>query len=59
VKAHWDAVSLADEPIVRLILDGTVAVVRLDYKATAISPLVVIGIRADGQKGIARSQEHG
>src|SRR5216117_1665681 len=38
------------EPIVRLILDGTVVRVRLDRKATSISLLVVIGVRADGQK---------
>src|SRR6516162_9469314 len=53
VKADWDAWnvrSLADEPIVRLILDGTVVDVRLDRKATAISLLVVLGVRADGQK---------
>jgi putative transposase len=53
VKADWhawNARSLADEPIVRLILDGTVVDVRLDRKATAISLLVVIGVRADGQK---------
>src|SRR6185312_16361302 len=42
--------SLAEEPIVRLILDGTVVRVRLDRKATAISLLVVIGVREDGQK---------
>jgi putative transposase len=46
----WNARSLADEPIVRLILDGTVARVRLDRKATSISLLVVIGVRADGHK---------
>jgi transposase-like protein len=46
----WDARSLAGEPIVRLILDGTVVRVRLDRKATSISLLVVIGVRADGQK---------
>ena len=34
----------------RLILDGTVVRVRLDRKATAISLLVVIGVREDGQK---------
>jgi putative transposase len=53
VKSDWDAWnarSLADEPIVRLILDGTVVRVRLDRQATAISLLVVIGVRADGQK---------
>jgi putative transposase len=46
----WNARSLADEPIVRLILDGTGVKVRLDRKATSISLLVVIGVRADGQK---------
>ena len=46
----WNARSLAAEPIVRLILDGTVVRVRIDRKATAISLLVVIGVRADGQK---------
>jgi putative transposase len=53
VKSDWDtwnARSLADEPIVRLILDGTVVRVRLDRKATSISLLVVLGVRADGQK---------
>ncbi len=41
--ADWDALntrSLAEEPIVRLILDGTVVQVRLDRKATAISLLL-------------------
>ena len=33
-----------------MILDGTVARVRLDRKATSISLLVVIGVRDDGQK---------
>ena len=53
VKSDWDAWnarSLVDEPIVRLILDGTVVRVRLDRKATSISLLVVLGVRADGQK---------
>ena len=53
VKSDWDAWnarSLAAEPIVRLILDGTVVRVRLDRKATAISLLVVLGVREDGQK---------
>lgn len=53
VKSDWDAWnarSLADEPIVRLILDGTAVKVRLDRKATTILLLVVIGVRADGQK---------
>src|SRR5881398_3877955 len=53
VKSDWDAWnsrSLAEEPIVRLILDGTVVRVRLDRKATSISLLVVLGVRADSQK---------
>ena len=53
VKGDWDAWnvrSLVEEPIVRLILDGTVVRVRLDRKATSISLLVVIGVREDGQK---------
>ena len=45
----WNARALVEEPIVRLILDGTVVRVRLDRKATSISLLVVIGVRADGQ----------
>src|SRR5205807_48275 len=46
VKSDWDAWntrSLAEEPVVRLILDGTVVRVRLDRKATSISLLVVLG----------------
>src|SRR5260370_1330524 len=53
VKSDWDAWnsrSLAGEPVVRLILDGTAVRVRLDRKATSISLLVVLGVRADGQK---------
>jgi transposase-like protein len=53
VKGDWDAWNartLADEPIVRLILDGTVARVRLDKRATSVSLLVALGVRADGQK---------
>ncbi len=53
VKSDWDAWntrSLAEEPVVRLILDGTVVRVRLDRKATSVSLLVVLGVRADGQK---------
>ena len=46
----WNNRSLAAEPIVRLILDGTVVRVRLDKKATSISLLVVLGVREDGQK---------
>jgi transposase-like protein len=43
VKGDWDAWnarSLVEEPIVRLILDGTVVRVRLDRKASSISLLV-------------------
>jgi transposase-like protein len=53
VKGDWDAWnarSLAKEPIVRLILDGTIARVRLDKRATSISLLVALGVRRDGQK---------
>ncbi len=53
VKTDWEAWNrrdLAAEPIIRLILDGTVVRVRLDRKATAISLLVVLGVRRDGQK---------
>jgi len=53
VKADWDAWnarSLAAEPVVRLILDGTVVRVRLDRKATSIVLLVVLGVLEDGQK---------
>ncbi len=46
----WNRRSLAEEDIVRLILDGTVVKVRIDRKATSISLLVVLGIRRDGQK---------
>ena len=53
VKSDWDAWcerSLADEDIVRLILDGTVIKTRIDRKATNISVLAAIGVRRDGQK---------
>ena len=53
VKGDWDAWNarpLGDGPIVRLILDGTVVRVRLDRRATSISLLVALGVRADGQK---------
>ena len=46
----WNRRDLSAEPIVRLILDGTVVRVRLDRKASSISLLVVLGIRRDGQK---------
>jgi putative transposase len=53
VKGDWDAWnarSLTDEPIIRLILDGTVVRVRLDRKSTSISLLIALGVRQDGQK---------
>ena len=53
VKTDWEAWStrsLAEEDVVRLILDGTVVRARLDKKATTISLLVVLGVRRDGQK---------
>ncbi len=53
VKTDWDAWcarSLADEDIVRIILDGTVIKTRIDRKATNISVLAAIGVRRDGQK---------
>ena len=53
VKVDWDAWcarNLADEDIVRLILDGTVIKTRLDRKATNISVLAAVGVRRDGQK---------
>ena len=53
VKSDWDAWNgrdLAAEPVVRLILDGTVVRVRLDRRATSISLLAVLGVRRDGQK---------
>ena len=46
----WARRDLGGEDVVRLILDGTVVRVRLDRKATAISLLVVLGVRRDGQK---------
>jgi transposase-like protein len=46
----WMRRDLADEDVVRLILDGTVVRARLDRKAANISLLVVLGVRRDGQK---------
>jgi putative transposase len=51
VKTDWEAWcrrDLAGEDMVRLVLDGTV--VRVDRKAAALSLLVVLGVRRDGQK---------
>src|SRR3981189_2112922 len=53
VKGDWDAWnarSLAEESIIRVILDGTVVRVRLDKKSTSISLLIALGVRQDGQK---------
>ena len=53
VQTDWEAWcrrSLAEEDVVRLVVDGTVVRVRLDRKATSISLLVLLGIRRDGQK---------
>ena len=46
----WNRRSLEGEPIVRLILDGTVVHVRLDGHSTVLSILVAMGVRPDGQK---------
>ena len=62
VKAGWEAWNrrpLADEDIVRLILDGTVVRVRLDRKAASISLLVVLGVRDDGQKVLLSVRDMG
>jgi transposase-like protein len=62
VKGDWDAWnarSLAEEPVIRLILDGTVVRVRLDRKATAIVLLVVLGVREDGQKVLLTAKNMG
>ena len=53
VKGDWDAWNarpLGEAPIVRRILDGTVVRVRLDRRATSISLLLALGVRADGPK---------
>jgi putative transposase len=62
VKSNWEAWTrrdLANEGIVRLILDGSVVRVRLDRKATNISLLVVLGIRRDGQKVLLAARNMG
>ncbi|MGH8279584.1 MAG: IS256 family transposase [Gammaproteobacteria bacterium] len=46
----WNERRLEAEPIVRLILDGTVVKLRLDHRVTALGILVALGVRADGQK---------
>jgi transposase-like protein len=62
VKTDWEAWNkrpLAEEPIARLILDGTAVRVRLDRKATTISLLVVLGIRKDGRKVLLSVRDMG
>jgi len=62
VKTDWEAWcrrDLAGDDIVRLILDGTVVRVRLDRKATAVSLLVVLGVRRDGQKVLLAARSMG
>ena len=59
VKSDWDvwkSRSLAGEPIVRLILDGTVVRVRLDRKATSISLLVVLACAPMARRCCSRSR---
>lgn len=48
--ATWNRRDLSQEPVVRLILDGTVVRVLLDRQATSLSVLVALGVRPDGQK---------
>ena len=62
VKVDWDAWcarNLADEDIVRLILDGTVVRTRIDKRATNVSVLAAIGVRRDGQKVLLSIQNMG
>ncbi len=62
VKVDWEAWcrrDLAGEDIVRLLLDGTVARVRLDRKAISISLLVVLGVRRDGHKVLLAVRDMG
>jgi transposase-like protein len=51
----WQQRSLADEDIIRLILDGTVVRVRLDRKATSLSLLVALGVGAMAKRCCWRS----
>jgi putative transposase len=46
----WQRRDLAQDDVVRLVLDGTVVRVRLDKRATGLSLLVALGVRRDGQK---------
>jgi transposase-like protein len=61
-RSAWDAWrerDLAGEDVVRLILDGTAVKVRLDKRATAISLLVALGVRRDGQKVVLAIESMG
>jgi putative transposase len=52
-QGDWDASNaraLKEKPILRLISDDAVVLVRLDKKTTSISLLVALGAPADGQK---------
>src|SRR5262249_12495201 len=62
IKTDWEAWNtrdLSSEDIVRLILDGTAVRVRLDRKSTAISLLVVLRLRRDGQKVLLAVRSRG
>ena len=55
----WRERDLAGEDVVRLILDGTAVKVRLDKRVTAISLLVALGVRRDGQKVVLAIESMG
>src|SRR4051795_1004341 len=55
----WRERALAGEDVVRLILDGTAVKVRLDKRVTAVSLLVVPGVRRDGQKVVLAIESMG
>ena len=55
----WCRRSLAEEDIVRLILDGTVMKTRIDGKATDVSVLAAVGVRRDGHKVLLSSGKTG
>jgi putative transposase len=59
-RSAWEAWrDLAGEDVVRLILDGTAVKVRLDKRATAVSLLVALGVRRDGQKVVLAIESMG
>jgi hypothetical protein len=61
VKGDWDAWNarpLGEEPIARLILDGTGVRVRLDRRATSVSFLLAPGVRGRPE-GAAGDPQHG